>query len=133
MRSPKKKVRALSQHFAPSSPAWRAGAVSEDMVERVARAISKARALPGTKPARTSDVDRRAARAAIEAMREPTEEMARYGSYAAENCIKEDPCGNAGQHVWTTLIHDIQIGSESWRERVWQVVVIEVVTGTQKK
>src|SRR3546814_4905901 len=116
MRSPKKKVRALSQHFAPSSPAWRAGAVSEDMVERVARAISKARALPGTKPARTSDVDRRAARAAIEAMREPTEEMARYGSYEAENCIKEDPCGNAGKHVWKTMIDAILPATEKDRK-----------------
>lgn len=42
-----------------------------DMIERVARAIKAACALPGTKPvARLSDVDRRAARAAIEAMRE---------------------------------------------------------------
>lgn len=47
-----------------------------EMVEQVARAIKRARALPGTNPvARLSDVDRRAARAAIEAMREPTEAM----------------------------------------------------------
>src|SRR3546814_6993367 len=77
------------------------------MVVRVARAISKARALPISKPARTSDVDRRAARAAIEAMREPTEEMARYGSYEAENCIKEDPCGYASERAFLTAV---QIG-----------------------
>lgn len=41
-----------------------------DLLERMAIAIKNARALPGTKPvARPSDVDRRAARAALAAMK----------------------------------------------------------------
>src|SRR3546814_12068862 len=75
MHSPKKKVRALSQHFAPSSPAWRAGAVSEDMIERVARAIGqclhdcgKFKNLPGDPW--TDGPSLLAARAAVKAMRE---------------------------------------------------------------
>jgi len=39
--------------------------MTETLREAVARAISEARALPGTKPFWTSDVDRRAADAAI--------------------------------------------------------------------
>jgi len=40
------------------------------MIERLARAVTVARALPGTTPGQTSDVDRRVARAVLEAMRE---------------------------------------------------------------
>lgn len=53
------------------------------MIERIARAIKDARALPGTNPvARLSDVDRRAARAAIGAMREPSEILVEAGADA---------------------------------------------------
>lgn len=52
-----------------------------DMIEKLARAVTAARALPGTKPvARTGDVDRRVARAVLEALREPTPEMVEAGS-----------------------------------------------------
>ena len=53
--------------------------MEDDLVKRVARAIAEARAVPGTKPAKpapwSSDVDKRAALAAIEAIREPTQAM----------------------------------------------------------
>src|SRR3546814_7400980 len=90
MRSPKKKVRALSQHFAPSSPAWRAGAVSEDMIERVARAIGqclhdcgKFKNLPGDPW--TDGPSLLAARAAVKAMRVPTLEMLQDGRRSEEH------------------------------------------------
>lgn len=47
----------------------------ETMREAVARAICEARALPGTKPFRTSDVDRRAADAAIRTVLERLREV----------------------------------------------------------
>jgi len=56
---------------------------NETLREAVARAICEARALPGTKPFRTSDVDRRAADAAIrtvlERLREPNAEVIQAG------------------------------------------------------
>jgi len=49
-------------------------------IERAARAVRCARALPGTNPvAKLSEVDYRVARAVIEAIREPSEGMNRAG------------------------------------------------------
>ena len=70
--------------------------MANDMVERIAQAIKDARALPGSKPKpQPSDVDRRAAIAALKALRDPTPEMVEAGrpyfdgdfsSMHAENC-----------------------------------------------
>lgn len=54
------------------------------------------------------EVDRvrylRLALAVAEAMREPTAHMAARGNEEADTCLKVDPCGNAGAHVWKTMI-----------------------------
>lgn len=53
------------------------------MLEKVARAICEARAVPGSSPAHpkpwSSDVDKRAARAAVRALMEPDEGMVERG------------------------------------------------------
>ena len=54
-----------------------------EMIERVARALSKARSIVGA-PQDPSPVDRYLARAAIAAMREPTEGMVKGGRNTAD-------------------------------------------------
>lgn len=77
-----------------------------DMIEKIARAIKDARALPGTNPvARLSDVDRRAARATLKALRNPTFAMKMAGAEAitlghmTANANYEAACD-----AWTTMI-----------------------------
>jgi predicted RecB family nuclease len=45
-----------------------------------------------------------AARAAIEAMREPTETMERHGQWAVETCTRDDPCETPAKHIWSDMI-----------------------------
>lgn len=68
------------------------------MIEKIARALCT---IDGCDP--LWQRYERQARAAIEAMREPTEEMTRMGHYCAEGCT-DDPCGKLPQHVWGTMI-----------------------------
>lgn len=35
---------------------------------------------------------------------EPTRKMVTLGSCEAATCVKDDPCGEAGLHVWKTML-----------------------------
>ncbi|WP_257541114.1 hypothetical protein [Sphingobium sp. CFD-1] len=72
-----------------------------DMVEAVAIAIKNARALTGTNPvARLSDVDRRAAIAALKALRDPTPEMVDASAARCEDAYS----GAVALAVWSAIL-----------------------------
>ena len=82
----------------------------ETMREAVARAIAKE--LTGGFPSSPKSIDHKAADAAIrtvlERLREPSVVAIRYGTYEAETCVKDDPCGKAGLHVWKTMVEQLE-------------------------
>jgi len=81
-----------------------------DMIERVARAMAAKDSGPegselfGIHWDEFGDGYVESARAAIEAMREPTEEMERLGTITLDTCLIDDPCGRAAEHVWADMI-----------------------------
>lgn len=81
--------------------------MTDSMVERVARAIEPYYPLSCTEDW-LKDVRRgwceTVARAAIAAMREPTEAMLWAGSESIDTCTKLDPCGKAAKHCWSDMI-----------------------------
>lgn len=76
-----------------------------NMVERVARALAKADRIEICSDAsyEFSSYGPKA-RAAIEAMREPTETMERHGQWAVETCTRDDPCETPAKHIWSDMI-----------------------------
>ncbi len=78
---------------------WKGWQPMSEMVERVAKALDEhLRDFPEIGAGRFKAL----ARAAIEAMREPTPEMARAGAY----CIPDGPDLDAGLHAWKTMIDE---------------------------
>lgn len=79
-----------------------------EMIDRVAAAILAARpADPTSSSLGTPEQAARAyARVAVEAMREPTDAMEWAGDEAAQTCVKDDPCGKAGRHVWADMMDE---------------------------
>ena len=80
-----------------------------NMIERVARAIYQGRNGYGCRAWGSLPKLHHApyladAKAAIEAMREPTDDMVRHGTYTLDICMKDDPCGRAAQHMWGDMI-----------------------------
>lgn len=79
-----------------------------EMIDRVARAMydaSRAKAVGPEYLWFPNEYDRRMARAAIEAMREPTEEMTEIGDDVAEDgTAARLPTFHTGFHVWQAMI-----------------------------
>ena len=77
-----------------------------DIIERAARAVRDARSLPGTKPVATlSDVDRRVARAVLQAIRDPSEAMDEKGQEVCNAAYLEVDEVPADAHfVWQAMI-----------------------------
>lgn len=68
-------------------------------LEKAARAVTEARAYLGSKPGRTSDVDRRVARAVLLSLRDATPEMIEAGD-AVDGTI-------TSAAVWRAMINTI--------------------------
>ena len=77
------------------------------MIEKLARAVTVARALPGSKPGRTSDVDRRVARAVLTALREPDEGMVEAGMRAPVTHPSADNTLSRHERVTTSIFQSM--------------------------
>ena len=81
--------------------------MTETMVERVARSLIERIGSPWPYDEMDPMIRRLwdgHARAAIEAMRSPTDEMLHIGDEAVDTCTKVDPCLTPAKHIWADMI-----------------------------